>query len=245
LKNSNNISQELLETVERHLNKTMSKQEALDFELRLAEDPQFRTHVADIKTLLLGIGNQSLKERLDEFHEALPESQMESSNGKTKSTMLWGKFAAAILIFAAIGGFWWFSTTQNERLYAEYFTPDPGLPTTMSSSTNFEFYDAMVDYKQGNYKIAIEKWELLESKQPGNDTLNYFLGVARLANKDEVAAIAFLEKSTQHPDFVLIQDAYYYLGLAYLKAGQIEKAKLNLTKSKLEDSKELLSKIKD
>ncbi|TXD83835.1 hypothetical protein ESY86_07255 [Subsaximicrobium wynnwilliamsii] len=240
MKNSNNISQELLETVERHLNKTMSKQEALDFELRLAEDPQFRTHVADIKTLLLGIGNQSLKERLDEFHEALPESQMESSNSKTKSTMLWGKFAAAILIFAAIGGFWWFSTTQNERLYAEYFTPDPGLPTTMSSSTNFEFYDAMVDYKQGNYKIAIEKWEALSIE---NDTLDYFLGVAYLADKNQKRAIPFLEKSTQNTAFPLLNDAYYYLGLAYLKEGNIALAKKNLSLSATEDSQLLLSEL--
>ncbi|WP_156115609.1 hypothetical protein [Psychroserpens sp. Hel_I_66] len=39
----------------------------------------------------------------------------------------------------------------------------------MSSNSNL-IYDAMVNYKQGDYKTAIGKWETLKANQPDNDT---------------------------------------------------------------------------
>lgn len=238
MKDNSNISQELLETVERFYNGTMSKQEHLNFELRLDEDSQFRTQVEDIKTLILGIENQSLKEQLDTFHEDIPKSSPTKPSGFNFSNIR--KLAAAAVILIAITSVWYFMTPQTDRLYAKYFTPDPGLPTTMSSNANFEFYDAMVNYKQGDFKTAIEKWEAIKVK---NDTLNYFLGVAHLANKNEKDAVAFLEKATQNSDFTLSNEAFYYLGLAYLKDGNIEKAKLNLKRSTIENSQALLSAL--
>ena len=115
----------------------------------------------------------------------------------------------------------------------------------MSSNSNYEFYDAMVNYKQGDYKTAIEKWNVLKTKTPNNDTLNYFLGVAHLANENEVNAISFLEKSIQNKTFPLVSDAYFYLGLAHLKEDNIELAKENFKQSTTENSKALLSELEN
>ena len=177
------------------------------------------------------------------FIEDIPAAATE--NQKSSGFFQWRKFAAAAVILMAVAGFWWFDTPQNEQLYSEYFTPDPGLPTVMSTSDNYDFYDAMVDYKQGKYIMAIEKWETLQSNNVKNDTLDYFLGVAYLAYKNQKNAIPFLEKSTQNSDFPLLNDAYYYLGLAYLKDGNIEKARANFKLSNYEESKMLLKELKD
>lgn len=238
MKDSSNISQELLEAIERYYNDTMTKQERLDFELRLNEDSEFKTQVEDIKTLIFGIENQSLKEQLDVFHEDVSKTYSKTSSASGFFTLR--KLAAAVVILLAVTGFWWFSTPQNEKLYSEYFTPDPGLPTVMSSNSNFEFYDAMVNYKQGDYKVAIEKWQLIDRK---NDTLNYFIGVAFLADKKHQDAISFLEQSVNNPHFPLLNDAHYYLGLAYLKNGKIELAKAQLSQSSVEQSQSLLSEL--
>lgn len=238
LKEETNISQEVLERVERYLDRDMSKQEEYDFELQMQSDASFRIQVESIKILLLGVENQSLKERLDEFHKDIPLATPE--NQAASGFPHWRKLAAAAVIVLAVSGFWWFSTPQNERLYTEYFTPDPGLPTVMGNSNNFDFYDAMVDYKQGHYQTAIEKWENLSID---NDTLAYFLGVAYLADKNQRDAIPFLEKATNNSSFPLLDDAYYYLGLAYLKEGNIEKAKKYLKLSTLENSRFILLKL--
>ncbi len=243
LKTENPISQELLERVERYLDNTMSKQEHDDFELQLQTDTVFRTKVEEVKTLLMGVENQSLKELLDDFHKDIPESEIEKHISYRFSH--WRKFAAAAVILIAVTSFWWFDKPQNEQLYDEYFTPDPGLPTVMGNSDNFDFYDAMVDYKQGHYKTAIEKWEVLQTKKSNKDTLNYFIGVAHLANENDKNAISFLEKSTQNIDFTLLNDAHYYLGLAYLKEGNIEKAKANFKLSNHDESKVILNELND
>jgi predicted Zn-dependent protease len=243
LEQDNNISQNLLETVERYINKTMTKDELLKFEEKL-QDFNFKTQVDDIKTLLLGIETQSLKEQLDEFHQEILEHKSTKKTSPKVRFLNFKNIAAAAAIIIAIGSFVYFGGNSNQKLYAKYFKPDPGLPTTMSSNTNFEFYDAMVYYKHGDYNIAISKWEKLLNNKPKNDTLNYFLGVAYLANKDETNAITHLNTALQNPENNFKNETYYYLGLAYLKSGKVELAKTNLNLSNMDNSKILLSEIK-
>lgn len=236
MKNNSDISQELLETIEQYYNNTMPEQERKAFEFRLENEPQFNSLVEDIKTMILGIENQSLKEQLDTFHQDIPETTSSSSSGFFSLR----KLAAVAIIILTVSGFWWLSTPQHERLYSSYFKPDPGLPTTMSNTSNFEFYDAMVDYKQGHYTTAISKWEALSQK---SDTINYFIGVAHLANKNEIKAIPFIEKALENKTFAFADDAYYYLALAYLKNGQIELAKEYLQKSSVKNGKSILLQL--
>ena len=222
----------------------MNTRELNDFKQLLELDDEFKTKVEDIKTMLLGIENQSLKEQLDEFHKDLPKTKVKKPKDKKVRYLYYSKFAAAAALIIAVGSIWFFSTPQNEKLYTKHFKPDPGLPTTMSSTDNFEFYDGMVSYKHGDYDIAIEKWKTLNETNPENDTLNYFLGVAFLANKNVPDAIPYLENAADAEDnFAFLNDAYYYLGLAYMKEGNIELAKKNLSLSETDTSKLIFSKL--
>ncbi len=237
------ITQELLEFVERCLNKTASNEELKKFEHKLKNDQEFKAQVADIKTLLFGIESQVLKEKLDDFHEELVD--VPSSKTVPVKSIYFRKIAVAAILIIALGSFWFLSQNTNDKLYAKYFIPDPGLATTMSENANFEFYDAMVNYKQEDYKTAINKWNELLKTKPENDTLNYFIGVAHLADKSENQSIQFLEKVTSTTKSVFKNEAYYYLALAYLKADNVELAKKNLTFSSVDNSKALLYELND
>lgn len=244
-----NISQKLLESVEKYLNNTMDADSLKAFKTRLKNDFEFNAQVEDIKTTLLGIEAQTLKEKLNDFHKEIKPSAnkiTKDKTTKTKSLLNLRKLAVAAAIIIAFGSIWFFSNPPNEKLYAKYFKPDPGLPTTMSSTNDFDFYDAMVNYKRGDYKLAIDKWQALLAQKTENDTLNYFLGVAHLANKNEVEAIPFLERLVQSQDtFPLIHDAYYYLGLAYLKDGNLTLAKKYFNLSNTEASNNIILELKD
>lgn len=233
-----NISQERLEQIERYLDNKMDEMELIHFKNELSINRNLAQQVEDIKSLIFGIETFVLKEKLDGFHKDIPDTQPEIKYKNQFSKFM--AIAASIVIL--LGGFWFFNQNPNIKLFDTYFSPDPGLPTTMSSNDNYEFYEAMVNYKQGKYKTAIEKWEAIETK---NDTINYFLGVAHLANKNEKKAIRYLEKAAKIKDFPFLSDTYYYLGLAYLKADNVELAKKNLNFSTIDNSKKILSKLND
>lgn len=239
----NNISQELLENIERYLNNTMSQQERDAFEKLIHENEDLKAQFEEVKTIILGIETQTLKEQLNDFHSDLESHETVKQNTKVRR-LSFQKIAIAASIIIALGLFWIFAETPNQKLYADFFVPDPGLPTTMSSTNNYTFFDAMVNYKQGDYKTAIEKWKVLEKKSASNDTLTYFLGVANLANGHTENAISYLEKTKDFNASVFKNDTYYYLGLAYLKNNQVEKAISHLKMSTAENSQKLLNKLK-
>ena len=101
----------------------------------------------------------------------------------------------------------------------------------------------MVSYKQGAYAEAIAQWEPLLNEKPKNDTLNYFVGVAHLANNNESEAITFLQWATEKENSQFLSDAYYYLGLSYLKKGNKENAIHFFKLSKHKKSTALLSEL--
>lgn len=242
LKNNSNITPELLEAVERYDSDAMAKEERMAFEERL-KDPSFKLLVEDIRITLLGIETQVLKERMDEFHNDMIENPTVKPHSTKTSILSFSKIALAAGIIIALGVFWIFSGSSNDRLYAKYFKPDPGLPTTMSSSDNFAFYEAMVNYKQKDYQTAISKWKKLDQKTPDNDTITYFLGVANLANNNSDDAVFYLKKTIHHPESVFLEDAQYYLGLAYLKSDNTEAAIRAFEQSNSEKSQELLREL--
>lgn len=238
-----NISPEFLETIERYYNGLMTKDEKLAFEAELQQDAELKQEVEDIKALLFSIEKQSLKEKMNEFHEDLP-IQMVSETSTSKVRFFNFRNSAAAIVLLAVGSYWFFTTSSNEKIYDNYFKPDPGLPTMMSTSLDYTFYDAMVNYKQGDYETAISKWKKLEIKSPNNDTLVYFLGVAHLADRHIDQAISYLEKASVTSNSVFIEDANYYLALAYLKKDKKEKAIEFLKNSTSENSKKLLEQLK-
>lgn len=243
--NSNhNISQEQLEAIERYLNKQMTGDELVAFETKLQENEAFKTMVEDVKTIFSAIETQTMKEKMDGFHEALKDTSVIPLHTKQRPFRKY-MIAACVVALLGLGYVSLFGKSANEKLYANYFTPDPGLPTTMGTTTNFDFYDAMVNYKQGDYKTAITKWESLAQTAKANDTLNYFLGVAHLANNEEQLAINYLSKVTFSEIKAFDKEAHYYLGLAYLKANDTKLAKENLSYSSYEQSQSILSQLND
>lgn len=246
MKDQNNITPELLESVERYYNGIMAQDQRADFEEQLHKDPAFKTQVEDVRAILLAIEQQTLKESLEAYHQELPAQDPNKNPEKPTAKVhfrIFLKIAIAAAIIVGLGLFWYSSSSSNEKLYSKYFTPDPGLPTTMSTSDNYVFYDGMVNYKQGQYDTAISKWKKLQPETT-NDTITYFLGVAYLADNNPEQAISYLDETTQHKESVFLEDAYYYLGLAYLKSDETEAAHQAFQQSSSPKSQEILQKLK-
>lgn len=238
------MNQEQFEEIEQYLTGKMASDEKAAFEERIASNFSLRKEVDAYKMLIDGVQEKALRDQLDAFHR-----EVDSVDPAVKRPIrrLSGiqrySIAASIIVVLGIG-FWLIrnQTSADQRLFKEYFQPDPGLMTPMSTSFNYEFYRGMVDYKQGKYSSAIERWEVLRKQKPENDTLRYYLGVAWLAEGDASQAIQFLD----WPDdlqSVFNPDRYFYLGMAYLKNDQPKQAKEALYRSGLTDKHPLIQAL--
>ena len=153
--------------------------------------------------------------------------------------------AASVTLLATLS-IWLFTSSKNkfEKTYATYYKPDPGLMSAMGTSDNYFFNKAMLLYKTGNYKAAIDEWSKLKNELPQNDTLTYFLGAALQADGNNAAAIRLLKSMTTDPAKSFYKEACWYTGLALLKQGAVKEAIPYLEKSDRPESSELISKIK-
>lgn len=245
--NSNfNISQEEFELIERFINKQMPAEEYEAFSKKIVVDNELRDRVDAIKLLLLGVEEAALEEKLNTFHESLNEGKpIVLSAGKVGSIRSWLTIAAAVLITAI--GVWLVTRNYNreERFFSAYYKPDPGLISAMSTTENYSFGRAMIDYKTGNYDAAIKAWENLLISKPANDTLNYFIGSAYLAENKTNKAIEYLTKVINAGNGYFLKDAYWYMGLALLKENKREQAISYIERSEHSQKEKLLQKLKE
>lgn len=236
-KYSDEISQVAFERIERFLLGRMDEGEQAQFESDLKQDEQLRNEVELQRKLFAAVESGSVN--LDEIPQSRPTLRWYSRMSR------YGWHAVAASVVLAVG-IWHFGFRQSpeERLFATYFVAPKGLVTPMSATGDYAFHDAMVDYKQGDYRQAIAKWDPLLAQAPKNDTLNFFVGVAYLAQGDANRSTPYLQQAASHAESVFIDEAWFYLGMAQLKQGNTAQAKASLGKSRMERSKALLGQLK-
>jgi len=239
------ISTAEFESIEQYLLSMEITEQQLAFEKRMQADSTLAYKVQEVKLLIAGIETAALKERLNSFHENIKKNQPGKGGGKIVSIQRKLMVAATIALLATIS-IWLFTTSKNkyEKIYVAYYKPDPGLMSAMGVSDNYVFNKAMLNYKMGKYKAAIDEWGKLKIELPQNDTLNYFLGAAQQADGNNAAAIVLLKSMTTDTAKPFYKDACWYTGLALLKQGAVKEAIPYLEKSERPESKELISKIK-
>ena len=240
-----NISTEEIASIERYLLGESDAGQKLAFENKLAADSSWAAKVNEVKLLMAGIEKAALKQQLDSYHIHIKKNQLQKGGGSVITLNRKRLAAASIALLAAVS-VWLFISKENkyEKLYAAYYKPDPGLMSAMSVYGNYLFNKAMLDYKTGNYKKAIEEWGKLKTGMPQNDTLNYFLGAAQQAVGNDAEAVVLLEPVINDTARAFYKDACWYMGLALLKQGKPGEAIPYLEKSGRPESSELISKLK-
>lgn len=245
MKYNHNIPEDEIILIEGYLTNTLGAEERVAFEHKLLQNSDLQQKINELKLLLLGIQETEIKTRLSEFHQGLV-----SNNGslplKVSKKLNFPRMAIAasvlVLLSMAIWGIW-FRQPLHQKLFSRYYSPDPGLATVMSQSDSYDFEKAMVEYKNEAYQQAIEAWEVLLAKKPGNDTLIYFIGSAQMAMEQYEKARENLKQVAGHSSSAFQRDACWYLGMYYLRENQKRMAIEYLTQSGYTEATALINEI--
>ena len=241
-----NIPPQELEIIERYIQKQMPQDEYDAFALQLQNDPELQNKMKSVQLLLVGVQEASLEDKIKIFHETILSSgkKINKANGKVFPMKRW-LVAASVIVLVGLGALVFLNKfNKPERLFSEYYKPDPGLITAMGTSDNYLFEHAMIDYKTKKYDSAIKTWEGLLKTNPASDTLNYFIGSAFLAKDRSDSAVYYFQKIVTHPGSYFFNDANWYLGLTLVKQQKSQKAIPFIEKSNNQNKEAILRKLK-
>lgn len=240
-----NISQEELELMERFWQGVFADEgEEYKLKERYKYDLLWREKADWVRLMILSIEEVAVEDKLNNLHKYLAEIRLiDRQQAKLRYTF-WGLTACAVAL--PIGLFFLlFYKSADQKLFAEFYKPDPGLPTLMGVSQEYVFEKAMIDYKLGEYRAALAQWQTLRNNNQASDTLNYFIASALMADQEIKEALPFFEEVVSNPNSVFFDDAQWYKAMALLYVGEREQAIVLLQSTDHPNKDKLLQKIKD
>lgn len=212
------MRRESFEEMEAYLLGRLDARQRLLFEEKLAVDAELRQELELEREHILAVEMAGMERTLG----SLRAQGTVSTAGNGFRWAPWLKVAAMVALL--LGGVaWWLARPPLEqRVFAQYYQPDPGLPVPMSVVKDPVFQDAMVAFKLEAYSEAVDKWEGLLRERPGNDTLQYFIGSAQLAQGKAKEAIPLFSHVAANASSAFQAKARWFLYLAYLRTGDRE-----------------------
>ena len=221
------LDQPTFERIEKYLLGNISATEKIAFEQEMAQNTALKNEVKLQRDLIAGMQVQASMEENIEIEVPTADLAQKSFDNSRKIHRLFIPLlgVAAGIVLVAVVGYFWINSTQD--YFTQYYEADPGLPTTMGVADNYDFQDAMVDYKMEDYQKAKEKWQKLTEINSSNDTLNYYLAMADLNLNN-------FEKSFQNLDEIPTTSAFYVDALWYQALIAIRQKDNDLAKKKLE-----------
>lgn len=247
MNSTQNITPKEWDLIETWIEQKDVQGEASLLENEFAQIPNILQKIEYVKKVGEEIEDSIRQLKIKEFHKLTRAEEEDSeikdtTNKKIRSNTVWLTIAAAIALLFCI--FWMMDhSTTPEKIFANNFKADIGLPLKMSKTSELSFYEGMLDYKQENYTEAIVKWQILLESKPENDTLNYFLGVTHLALGNATKSLKYLKTQNRFQQGIFKEDAAWYAALASIKEGKFEEAKVFLDNYPSTRNNKLLKKL--
>lgn len=200
------------------------------FEERLQNDAEFKAKYEELNPILEALEDIDVEEKLKVIIARKKDNEREivSLTQEKKTTSLpiqrITNYALAASIMILIGIFW-HDFTMNSRAYGKFYEPETdGIRG--NEAANCPAKTTLNLYYQRNYKALLD---LLE-KQPITPCNEYYKGLCYMEMKDFLKAILSFTETIKTPEQSTKQRAEWYLGLAFLKNNEPEKAKEMMVK---------------
>ncbi len=230
--------------IEAYLAGQQSTTEKAAFEKRMTTDAKLRSAVDLHRQAAASLGDPALLELAQKLKQVDENWEMPSETAATLSSdsaapntppsrvrLLRPLLAVAASIALLIAFFQWFprnSPSSPEQLFAQHFDAYPMVLNQRSALDTLAQAQlsnrAIQAYLQEDYQKAAATFQELQTleEQP---LYRFYEAVALLGLGKAEQSITLLEKVLLQGDDLLVQQARWYLALAWLKQGQGEKAR--------------------
>ncbi|OEK07056.1 tetratricopeptide repeat protein [Roseivirga misakiensis] len=212
--------------IDRYFSNELDKNELKDFNDRLANDPEFNQEFQEVKAVKLAVkieARKELKSLFTDIEDSLTK-ELPTNNQTAMKRVLTVAASLIILISASyllIGS----GQPSPKDVFTEYYVPYTNLngqtrgEAVDRESLNFQAYSA---YDQGNYALAIERFEsLLEVEKTAENYL--FAGIANIEVGNYESALENLN-STLNNFATYKEQAKWFIGMTLLGADKEHEA---------------------
>lgn len=225
------LSKEDLHLIERHFDRLLNQNEKEAFNLKYLASGEFKNEVDLRKNLINNV--EELRE--DDLRKQFT-SHMHSMDDKKKERIVIRKklFAAAsfLLILSSIGIYFTFDNTKShQELFNEYYTTYDGIAHSRNQTDQLS--EGRINYLNGNYEAALLPLLRLE-EHAISDLL--MIGICYLETNQPALALNWFSKIevVGAKDVLSVRD--WYIALAYLKNGQLDKCEETLMSKTITNS---------
>lgn len=226
--------------ISRYLEGEMDPIEATGFEEALENNPELKEEVDLYREVDQAIADTEvldLRAQLDEIHEEL-SPQLEKLTRKSPKRVLRYAVAASIAVVISLGTYsLFFKKVDNNKIVSEFYKPYDVTLVNRSSNDHILplMREALYKYDNEEYREAVSLFrEILEVK-PEMTASYLYSGISYMELKEYVNAEKSFIAVIEHDDNLYIEQAEWYLGMVYLLTDELEKAKVQFLKIKLDD----------
>lgn len=225
-----NIEEKTYEKIEQYLEGKLRGAELRDFKHRMKVDDDFYEEVEAVRHLFKVIdmaGDPDLQEKLEEMERRKFQREERNKfkvNFQRKSWYLVYTAVAMFLVIASACVVSFLMGPTSQSLFKDNFEI---YPLAVSYATP-EWKQFALTYEARNYGAALEELKLIEgSEDIPEHVVSFYTGIMYLAQNDAHSRVAIgnFDQVMQSRN-VFYDEAQWYKGLAYLEAGETEKAKL-------------------
>ena len=215
---------ENLDRYEAYLKGKLSGREREGFESRLKTDPDFRAEFDKFREEVNIIRALGFRE------EAVELMDEKVAKGKSKGLVFRSRWwlplgvAAAIMLWLL----WPAAVPKHSLVFDKYFMPYPNM--IVGRDDTGDLYDALAEYDVGHFQSVIDALD----KLPLSDTVRFYRAQSYLALGSTEEAISDLGGIDRG---IFYELSVWYTGLAFLKAGQVDSAKVYFIKIGPDDLK--------
>jgi tetratricopeptide (TPR) repeat protein len=212
-----------IDFMEGYLQGTLSSEERKDFEERLRNDPEFQKEFDSFRLSYSAIileSRKEVKQRLQQEDAGASAPKGRVVNWRYVSIGIAASIVLAVLLVQI------YRSPSPDKLYLSYHETYPNVvaPIERNETTVDSYKKAFQLYEQKEYSNALEQFRVILKDSATSSSVNLYAGLCALELNDPTTAVSYFEAVIASSPNDFSETAKWYAALAYLKAGNKEKA---------------------